>query len=278
MKKLATSYWAPANGTRKGVRCRIEWIANQCKNYFFEGGREHFEEREAIIKSKSSDAPPLKRANSNPKVELLDVGSCYNPFRDLDAFEVTAIDLAPSVDTVLQCDFLGVPVAGQRQLSPDDARLVQLAASCYDVVVFSLFLEYLPCPAQRFLACEKARDVLKPSGILVIATPDSKHVGANAKFMRSWRLVLSDLGFARIKYEKLPHVHCLVFRKCFDPEVARRWRNMQRMNDVLGAVGEIFIPQDFQVAAEKSGGVEGEGPRDEEGMVGLFGELPYEDE
>jgi hypothetical protein len=36
------------------------------------------------------------------KIRLLDVGSCYDPFRQFDDFTVVAIDISPAVE-VFQC-------------------------------------------------------------------------------------------------------------------------------------------------------------------------------
>ncbi|KAG7211586.1 hypothetical protein KM043_010842 [Ampulex compressa] len=109
--------------------------------------------------------------------------------------------------------------------------------------------EYLPCPKQRFICCKKAYDLLKNGGVLIVISPDSKHVGANAKFMKSWRYVLSKLGFMRIKYEKMRHIHCMMYRKCTVKEVALRWAELQDLpkDDPLYQVEDkIYIPQDFQ--------------------------------
>ncbi|XP_012226201.1 S-adenosylmethionine sensor upstream of mTORC1 [Linepithema humile] len=269
MQKLATKCWAD-NNSRNGTYCRMEWIKTQCKEYFFNGGKEKYDIRERDIntkmtleklsnENKMSENKQINVKNKlqnfqKQKISILDVGSCYNPLSIDPAFDVTAIDLISAVEGVFQCDFLNVAIEGETILSWDEREIHQLSANSFDAVVFSLLLEYLPCPKQRYVCCRNAYNVLKNSGILIIVSPDSKHVGANAKLMKSWRYTLSKLGFMRIKYEKLRHIHCLVFRKCVCKDVAMRWANLQHFsNDDKKYISEIeiFIPQDFQTICHK---------------------------
>lgn len=175
------------------------------------------------------------------KVKLLDVGSCYNPFSVFEDFDVTAVDIAPAQESVRYCDFLEVPLNYTSSTISSDS-IESLPKSFFDAVVFSLLLEYLPSSDQRLKCCKKAYDVLKPEGILLIITPDSRHQGANAKLMKNWRYTLGLMGFSRIKIEKLEHVTCMVFRKSLFPEVSERWCKIHKegyMEPVLS------IPQDF---------------------------------
>ncbi|XP_033330033.2 S-adenosylmethionine sensor upstream of TORC1 [Megalopta genalis] len=262
MQKLATTYWEENNSTSiKATLCRVQWVKSQCEKYFLNGGLQKYNEREEDIKKKmnidfvqTDDCVNNVLQSSNfvdttQKITLLDVGSCYNPFVTLTIFDVTAIDLNSIPGQVLRCDFLNVKVGKEKRFSADKQELLQLPKDSYNVVVFSLFLEYLPCPKQRYICCEKAYDILQSGGILFIISPDSKHVGANAKLIKSWRYVLSKLGFMRIKYEKLKHIHCLIFRKCISKQVAVRWADMQTTakNDPLYQDDvAFFIPQDFR--------------------------------
>ncbi|XP_015593834.1 S-adenosylmethionine sensor upstream of mTORC1 [Cephus cinctus] len=253
MQQLATKYWAKnvADPTKQ-LQCRIQWIKKQCIEYFFNEGRERYQKRELDIELKLTAITTKKKDSCSLNMEklfLLDVGSCYNPFENMDQFHVTAIDLIPYSQNVLQCDFLNLNIRGNRIVNEETKTITELPMNFFDVVIFSLFLEYLPCPKQRYLCCTKAYKLLKAGGILLIVTPDSKHVGANAKVMKSWRFVLANLGFMRIKYEKLPHMHCLIFRKCFSQHVARRWIQLQQLpsNDILfQSKFMLHIPQDFQ--------------------------------
>lgn len=301
MQKLATTHWVENNlNTKSSTYSRIEWIKSQCEEYFLNGEKQKYDAREDDIKLKIdanfvTTEVPEDNTNTTPKKDqlsecydrntekidkicLLDVGSCYNPFGDIDMFNVTAIDLNGLPDKVLRCDFLNVQIGEGEILSDDEQEILQLRKSSFHVIVFSLFLEYLPCPKQRYLCCEKAYELLKNSGILFIISPDSKHVGANARIMKSWRYVLSKLGFMRIKYEKLRHIHCVIFRKCVFADVARRWANLQKLpdNDPLYAnVTSIYIPQDFRSESNKDKKLDN-CEYDPEELTSLFSELPFE--
>ncbi|TGZ32771.1 S-adenosylmethionine sensor upstream of mTORC1 isoform X1 [Temnothorax longispinosus] len=298
MQKLAVKCWADNNSDlRSGTYCRMEWIKAQCKEYFLNGGREKYNKRERDINAKmtlSSVGPSVEgrtrennpsgtanglRDSSERRISVLDVGSCYNPLSIDDAFDVTAIDLTPTVEEVYRCDFLNVAIGGEKILSRDTREIRQLPADFYDSVVFSLLLEYLPCPEQRYACCGNAYDVLKSGGILIVASPDSKHVGANAKLMRSWRYALSRMGFMRIKYEKLRHIHCLVFRKCVRKDVAIRWSKLQRFSEAdrrYACETKIFIPQDFQATRSKEEREKLE--YEETDLASAFSELPFDNE
>ncbi|EZA60229.1 hypothetical protein DMN91_011214 [Ooceraea biroi] len=296
MQKLATECWADNNlNSRNGTYCRMEWIKTQCKDYFLNGGKEKYDEREQdistkIILEKTSDED--RKTQQEPthvndrlqkfherKISILDVGSCYNPLSVDDAFDVTAIDLTPAAG-VLRCDFLNVAIGRETVLSPDSREIHQLSASSFDAVVFSLLLGYMPCPRQRYTCCRNAYDVLKSGGALIIVSPDSKHVGANAKLMKSWRYTLSKLGFMRIRYEKLRHIHCLAFRKCRCKAVATRWADLQCFSEdeeKYMSETEMFIPQDFQDICPQ-GRQEDLDKYDETELVDVFSELPFDDE
>lgn len=263
MMELATNHWesndqkATTQTSRRQQqqqRSRIMWSVNYCREYF-----QHtktitsLRDRELRILDElnTETSAPIKMEFKNKpaeeKIRLLDVGSCYNPFNKFDEFEVTAIDIAPAVDDVIECDFLNVEV----NAGPDDAdtrstehgnKLTALRENTYDVIVFSLLLEYMPASEQRICCCEKAYRLLKNEGILIIITPDSKHVGANAKLMKTWRYALALMGFSRVKYEKLEHITCMVFRKCVSDEIGKRWARLHREPYMDY---KIEIPQDF---------------------------------
>jgi len=267
MQKLATKYWVNSNSDLKnGTSCRMEWIKTQCKDYFLNCGREKYDKREQTINAKilfsakSDESGTCENDSSytenklqhfyKQRISLLDVGSCYNPLSVDNTFDVTAIDLI-STEGVYRCDFLNVVIGKEKIVSRDTWEIHQLPASFFDSVIFSLLLEYLPCPKQRYICCRNAYDVLKSSGILIIVSPDSKHISANARLMKSWRYTLSRMGFMRIKYEKLRHIHCLMFRKCVYKDVAIRWSKLQHFSEAdkrYLSETKIFIPQDFQTA------------------------------
>lgn len=295
MQKLATKCWVDNNSDlRNGTYCRMEWIKTQCKEYFFNGGREKYDKREQDINTKmtlfsAKSSHENETCENDPsytesglqnfyerRISLLDVGSCYNPLSVDNAFDVTAIDLIPTVG-VYRCDFLNVAIGKNKILSEKTQEIYQLPANFFDSVVFSLLLEYLPCPKQRYVCCRNAYDVLKNSGILIIVSPDSKHVGANARLMKSWRYTLSRMGFMRIKYEKLRHIHCLVFRKCVYKDVAIRWSKLQQFSEAderYISEMKIFIPQDFQTVRFKEEQKKLD-VYEETDLASVFSELPF---
>ncbi|XP_060533545.1 S-adenosylmethionine sensor upstream of mTORC1 [Cylas formicarius] len=238
MKSLATEYWETRCMERRSAYSRIDWVFQSCKEYFLYIHK--YRDKEVSVSRKHNiEKRDIVFSSFGNKLKLLDVGSCYNPFKQFLEFEVTAIDIAPASSEVFKCDFLTINV--DRELIIED-KVISLRESSFDIVVFCLLLEYLPSSNQRFECCQKAYQLLKPEGILVIITPDSKHVGANAKLMKSWRLVLAKMGFMRVKYEKLTFLHCMIFRKAAAQNVAQRWADVHADGELWD---QIFIPQDF---------------------------------
>lgn len=199
---------------------------------------------------------------------MLDVGSCFNPFKEFPELEVTAVDLCPAASSVWQCDFLRVPVASQSQI--EDGRVSSLQAGHFDCVVFSFLLEYLPSTSQRWRCCCKAHQLLQNEGLLVVITPDSKAAHSNAKVMKSWREALASIGFRRIKYEKLQHAHCMAFRK-EDGEAS-----LYPDDPVVSA--KMYIPQDFQQFADSEDDARVYMPFTPEELAEGFAQLPATDD
>lgn len=207
------------------------------------------------------------------RLRLLDVGSCYNPFAQFaDRFDVTAVDIAPAGGTgVQQCDFLALRIESSTDDAGDEASqastndspppppatsISSLPAGSFDAVVFSLLLEYMPTSEQRLQCCRNAYRLLRPEGILLIITPDSKHVGANARLMKTWRYALALVGLSRVRLEKLEHLTCMVFRRSVRAAVARRWALVHREAYMEEA---MRIPQDDKpVVDERRGELEKE--------------------
>lgn len=66
---------------------------------------------------------------SHRKLQVLDVGSCYNPlqgFPEADRMDITAIDLHPATSDVLQCDFLALEIG-----PPDSGTIYPLQPFCF---------------------------------------------------------------------------------------------------------------------------------------------------
>mmetsp|Transcript_29336 Transcript_29336/g.49513 ORF Transcript_29336/g.49513 Transcript_29336/m.49513 type:complete len:473 (-) Transcript_29336:540-1958(-) len=101
------------------------------------------------------------------KPRLLDVGSCYNPFKTskhANMFDVTGIDLCPAVDSVYTCDFLTIQV-GEPTSQPvydtvNPNILLAYPSNSFEVVTMSLVLNYLPSPSHRELMVANARKLL----------------------------------------------------------------------------------------------------------------------
>jgi len=251
MKQLATKFWDEnLNGNEMSNENRIQWSVQFCLNYFQDTKiRNHNREKEKriyelILDRVEVEVPNLKSNDCEQKIRLLDVGSCYNPFKQNDNFSVTAIDISPACPDVHRCDFLNVPIMESEFVEQTEQNQNSLIiTSCsYDVVIFSLLLEYMPTSEQRISCCRKAYEILDSEGILIIITPDSKHVGGNAKLMKNWRYTLALMGFSRIKYEKLIHITCMVFRKSLFKDVTLRWAKIHKEDYMTN---DLFIPQDF---------------------------------
>nr|CAI5825729.1 unnamed protein product [Callosobruchus analis] len=238
MKSLATTFWQQNSYNTS----RIDWTREYCVKYFTQIIFK-VREKEKIIANKLSIEIPDYLEGEPPTVyRLLDVGSCYNPFSKFLHFETLALDIAPAVEDVVKCDFLSLKVDEKLYMSEANC-LLELPKCSFDIVVFSLYLEYLPSPKQRLGSCVKAYELLKTEGLLVIISPDSNHVGANAKIMKSWRSCLAKVGYSRIKYEKLTHLHCMAFRKSYCKEIPLRW---VQIHPNLNVYDDMFIPQDFK--------------------------------
>jgi len=240
MHKLASQFW-DANNKNEPSSCRISWIANNVLKYFNEEYLNEMKREKSLARrfNVNWSVHNLIPVPDNPYF-LLDVGSCYNPFKKYICFNVLPIDLAPAVENVVKCDFLSVSLDAKLNISKNVCLTLPL--STFDIVVFSLFLEYFPLPHQRYRCCQKAYNVLKPGGLLVIATPDSSHASYNSMIMKNWKISLSNLGFWRIKYEKLAHLHCMVFRKYSLEEIPKNW--LRSLNFTRTVEELITIPQD----------------------------------
>lgn len=254
MQSLATTYWNTNTAVRNTNEAnhgkehnRIEWAVKFCLDYF---GAEllplkYQRDRELRILSLMNTSLDQGvydswQSNLNGRLKLLDVGSCYNPFLQYDEFDVTAIDIAPANPEVIECDFLSATVYADSTASTGS---VILQTASYDIVVFSMLLEYMPTSGQRMVCCQKAYDLLRPEGVLIVITPDSKHEGANARLMKNWRYTLACMGFSRIKIEKMEHITCMAFRKAISKEVAQRWAKLHYEEWMVEA---IQIPQDLK--------------------------------
>lgn len=269
MKKLALQFW-DTNNKNDPANCRISWTVINVLKYF-EEDYSHEIDREKSFARKLNvnwDIDDKTHVPESP-FYLLDVGSCYNPFQKYKSFKVLPLDIAPAIENVIKCDFLSVPL--NVKLNIFDNICQTLPISNYDIVVFSLFLEYFPLPQQRYKCCEKAYNVLKPGGLLVIVTPDSSHASYNSALMKNWKIALSNLGFWRIKYEKLTHIHCMVFRKCLLKKVPKIWLSSLNISNNFEEL--IAIPQDTTKYLKNSDNPKVNEERNDDAVANLFSEL-----
>ncbi|CAH0677777.1 unnamed protein product [Spodoptera exigua] len=245
MQKLATTHWETnCNSDTSEATSRIKWAVDFCNEYFNNHLYKKYRDKEILISQNIGLQVDLEESFSDP-IKLLDVGSCYNPFNVYKIFDVLAIDLYPANSSVLKCDFLNVDIGNCHLINESSAT--QLQKESFDVITFCFLLEYIPSSELRISACENAYKLLKPGGILIINTPDSKHVGANSKIMKCWRYTLAQIGFNRIKYEKAKFMHCMAFRKSLKKEIAQRWALLYKEPYMEYA---IHIPQDSNVIEE----------------------------
>ncbi|EDW59978.1 S-adenosylmethionine sensor upstream of mTORC1 [Drosophila virilis] len=247
MQQLAGIWESNTNKTELQARSRIKWTIDYITKYFYTEGiylqKRQREQRLLASYNELADSECAYMDEPPDRVRLLDVGSCFNPFGNIPHLEVTAIDLCPAPGAlVLQGDFLTVDVdATLKQPEISNQSVKKLPAGYYHCVIFSLLLEYMPSAEQRLLCCQKAYELLGPEGILVIITPDSQHVGKNASIMKNWRFALAKLGLLRVRFEKLPHITCMVFRRAISQHLSQHWASVHREE---GICETIRIPQD----------------------------------
>ncbi|XP_054740735.1 S-adenosylmethionine sensor upstream of mTORC1 [Anastrepha obliqua] len=246
MHRLSSIWESNTTNPNLFARSRVKWITDYCKSYFFT--KETFLEKRNRETRLAMSYTDIQTIDINyPKltipdcINVLDVGSCFNPFSKEQNFNVTAIDLCPATSDVLKGDFLQIVIDKSEQVVTEFGTVQRLPCEHFDCVIFSLLLEYIPSPEERLHCCRKAHELLRSEGILIIITPDSQHVGKNAKLMKNWRYALGTLGFYRICFEKLPHITCMVFRKTLNPAVARIWADLHREDYMTTTIN---IPQD----------------------------------
>lgn len=268
MQKLATTHWETnCNSDTSEATSRIKWAVEFCHEYFNNQLYKKYRDKELVISQSIGLQVELEESFSEP-INLLDVGSCYNPFKVYNMFDVIAIDLCPANSSVLKCDFLNVAIGNCHIIK--DLTATQLQQESFDVITFCFLLEYIPSSELRIAACEKAYKLVKPGGILIINTPDSKHVGANSKIMKCWRYTLAQIGFNRIKYEKAKFMHCMAFRKSLDKKIAQRWALLYKEPYMEYA---IHIPQDSNILDDEE--LDTTQHIDEDSVLDDFQELPF---
>merc|ERR1711962_853876 len=51
---------------------------------------------------------------------LLDVGSCFNPFKQFKQFSAVPVDISPATEDVIQCDFLNLKFNESFEVGSED--------------------------------------------------------------------------------------------------------------------------------------------------------------
>lgn len=135
----------------------------------------------------------------------------------------------------------------------------------FDVLIFSLVLDYLPTCRQRLSACLIAHELLTCLGLLLIIEPDSSLRSSREK---SWREALQSIGFGLISYVKVTNLHCMAFRKLI---------SLPTLNDNESErISQLFnIPQDVLTDEESNEETEQQSLEIDRH---LFTELPYSDD
>lgn len=266
MRELAEKHWT-GNASSED---RIQWTVSTCESYFQHDVLERWKQKELrVVKHLRAEGCEVELTADGTmdievQLETLDVGSSGNFFKDFKRFKVLPIDIAPSDDSVYFCDFLSVPI--EARLRCGGKNVEALPMGHFHIVIFSLLLEYLPSSTQRIKCCEKAFQVLRTKGVLIIITPDSSHEMKNSKQIKNWRWTLAKIGFQRIKVEKLRNLTCMTFRKCLVPEVSRRWADQLQQPYMEF---KIEIPQDKAALGDSF-------DDHHEFDVNLMNELPFE--
>ncbi|CAG0883876.1 unnamed protein product [Darwinula stevensoni] len=259
MEQLATKHW-DEKFQEDPEQSRLRWCKETTLDFFYQGG---------ICKAKEIDDKKCQKHGLKPgaenfyrfpdvKVRLLDVGSCFNPFSEVEQFQTWAIDIAPAKESVYMCDFLRVDLSAESVPDISGREIKAFPRAFFHVVVFSLFLEYLPVPLMRYTSCQKAFDLLQTNGLLIIVTPDSKRRGRNDQMVKSWKIALQRMGFLRYSLQRRRHIHCMAFRKLPVPQVAwleadRDWKQYHKeplTPEVLPSL--LFIPQDSNAELNES--------------------------
>lgn len=169
---------------------------------------------------------------------------------------------------MLQCDFLSIDILPK---SIDEVPFntdLNFHAESFDIVVFSLVLTYLPATEQRAVFCFKAWQLLKLQGLLIIISPDSKSLHHNITMVKSWKQALENIGFVRVKYDKLSHLQCMAFRKC-------RTHSEVDVESCVSLAHLLYTAQDNKIYEEDFGGVKER--EDDDCVCRQFSELPFVD-
>lgn len=156
-------------------------------------------------------------------VQLLDIGSCYNPFaqvkRAASWLRSVAVDLKPSpaAPDVHQCDWLNVEVRATAPpllhgAAPTPVGIKELRPAMYDAVVMSYLLSFIPTAPLRWLAVANAVKCLRPNGVLVVVEARRGAHRLNS-WPAKWTEALRALGLVRLRLDTMKKSVGFVFRR-----------------------------------------------------------------
>ena len=115
MHSLATGPWKKE---KQEEASRITWCVDAIREYFSAGKLLHLLEKDLkrlgygnptqveeslLPKSLDDIGICVSEFNSSRHLQLLDVGSCYNPFKSYKEYNVVAIDIAPATEVGRLC-------------------------------------------------------------------------------------------------------------------------------------------------------------------------------
>ncbi|KAG5678427.1 hypothetical protein PVAND_008101 [Polypedilum vanderplanki] len=271
MRTLSESHWKEKIKSKED---RIEWIIESCNEYFTQTIiEEHRNKEMKILEKLKLEGYEIKIDEQNllkigEKLKVVDVGSSGNFFKKNDRFEILPLDIAPASDEVLYCDFLSVSISNK--LSKDAKMIHSIPTNYFDVVIFCLLLEYLPSSNMRIKCCENAYEILKTEGILCLITPDSNFQHTNAQQIKNWKWTLANIGFKRIKLEKLMNLTCMIFRKSLSKEITKRWVDLKKEPKMEF---KMDIPQDRKKKTQEHVQTD---VRNYKFDIDIMNELPFE--
>jgi 25S rRNA (adenine2142-N1)-methyltransferase len=248
MRALAEEHWKNSHSDD-----RIQWSISYCDKYFQHDQIDRWVQKDLrtieMMKKHGIEVKQLsyEMLSLDEKLDVLDVGSSGNFFKNCQKLNVLPIDISPSHESVHVCDFLSVAIENQMRIN--ERKVETLPKNHFHVVIFCLLLEYLPSSTQRIKCCEKAYETLRTNGILIIITPDSNHEMKNSKQIKNWRWTLAKIGFQRIKLEKLTNLTCMAFRKNIAKEIPISWADQHKEPNFEF---ELLIPQDKLKTEEES--------------------------
>eukprot|EP00759_Apiculatamorpha_spiralis_P011879 PhF_6_TR19038/c0_g1_i3/m.27970/K18849/BMT2; 25S rRNA (adenine2142-N1)-methyltransferase len=217
MHALASEMWVPGD-TSSTHNDRLEWCLHVVEQYYrSEGGgarvkllakevrKEAFAANGGVMPSDETlkklfvDKFGKIEIEEGRHLDVLDVGSCYNPFathplRERLQLHVRAVDLYPSPSSsgVERLDWLDTPTVTAKFSHTED------------VVIMCLMLSYLPTPQARFVAICSGLRALRLYGLLVLVHTRTQ-CPRKSNWIEVWESVLEDLGCVRVQREVRKH-------------------------------------------------------------------------